>query len=266
MSTTWNYKLASPPRITSDANFSNIMSSEQSKFQSIVTVPTPTLETGAANKNYVDTHGGGGTPGGNNTEVQYNNNGLFGGSSDFVWDNTLKKLTVNGNIIAQNHLSTSDIMLKSNISELDNCQSLELLSKIECYKYNLLDSDQETYGVIAQQLEEIGLNNLVNKGSDYKSVAYTQLVPLIIASLKQLNKKVENNHVPFKPLEQPISFKPFKPLEQLIFKSGPSEPNPGPSEPGPFFKPFPSEPGPGSSELTKLIRSKRRSGNKNKKN
>jgi hypothetical protein len=32
--------------------------------------------------------GGGGTPGGANTQVQFNNSGAFGGSSNFVWDNT----------------------------------------------------------------------------------------------------------------------------------------------------------------------------------
>lgn len=217
MSTTWNYKLAAPPRITSDANFSNILSSEQSKLGPTI-VPTPILPTDAANKEYVDTHGGGGTPGGSNTEVQYNDNGTFAGSPDFVWDNVLKQLTINGDVIAQNHLSTSDVMLKNNITELDSSLSLELLSKIECYKYNLLDSDQETYGVMAQQLEEIGLNNVVNSGSEYKSVAYTQLVPLIIASLKQLNQKVDRSE-PFKPvqsLQTSYKLEPFKPLE--IFK------------------------------------------------
>jgi hypothetical protein len=40
--------------------------------------------------------GGGGSPGGSNTQVQFNDGGSFGGSSDFVWDGTT--LSVTGNI------------------------------------------------------------------------------------------------------------------------------------------------------------------------
>lgn len=37
----------------------------------------------------------GGTPGGSDTQIQYNNSGVFGGSSNLVWDNTGKRLSVN---------------------------------------------------------------------------------------------------------------------------------------------------------------------------
>ena len=42
--------------------------------------------------------GGGGTPGGSNTQVQYNNSGAFAGSANFTWDNTNSRLYVNGNV------------------------------------------------------------------------------------------------------------------------------------------------------------------------
>ncbi|MEM3036128.1 MAG: hypothetical protein QXS18_04910 [Thermoplasmata archaeon] len=38
--------------------------------------------------------GGGGTPGGQDTQVQFNDNGSFAGDSEFTWDKTNKKLTV----------------------------------------------------------------------------------------------------------------------------------------------------------------------------
>lgn len=52
---------------------------------------TPSAEPAAdyevANKKYVDDHSGaGGTPGGSNTQVQFNDSGAFGGSPDMVWD------------------------------------------------------------------------------------------------------------------------------------------------------------------------------------
>jgi len=135
-------------------------------------------------------------------------------------------LGVNGDIIANNHLSVSDATLKDNIIQLSNDRSLELLTQIECYKYNLLNSDKETYGVMAQQLEKIGLKNIVNQGTEqgeghFKSVAYIQLLPLIIASLKKLNEKVNAggsdkrpSSPTFRPyqsqLSQMSSFKPFE--------------------------------------------------------
>lgn len=42
--------------------------------------------------------GGGGTPGGANTQVQFNNSSAFGGSANFVWNNTTSVLTVTGQI------------------------------------------------------------------------------------------------------------------------------------------------------------------------
>jgi hypothetical protein len=42
--------------------------------------------------------GGGGTPGGADTQVQFNDDGSFGGSADFTWDDTGKVLDVGGDI------------------------------------------------------------------------------------------------------------------------------------------------------------------------
>ena len=46
---------------------------------------TPTLSKDIANKKYVDDNAGG-SPGGNNTEVQFNNGGVFGGSANLTFD------------------------------------------------------------------------------------------------------------------------------------------------------------------------------------
>lgn len=43
--------------------------------------------------------GGGGTPAGSNTQIQYNNSGSFGASSKLTWDNTNNNLAINGRII-----------------------------------------------------------------------------------------------------------------------------------------------------------------------
>jgi hypothetical protein len=208
---------AIPPLIQSDAFFSNILLSGRSEFKETVLVPEPTLPNSATNKEYVDNHSGG-DPGLPFGSVQFNNNGVLGGSSDFIWDNDEKILTVNGNVVAQNNLSISDATLKSNIYPLNSDQCLETLAKIECFKYKLLDSEKESYGVMAQQLEEIGLENIVHDGPTNKSVAYAQLLPLVIASMKKLDEKINsmnfimNQISTFNPDEEEFVIKTHEPI------------------------------------------------------
>jgi hypothetical protein len=45
--------------------------------------------------------GGGGTPGGSDTNVQFNNSSAFDGDAEFTWDTSTKKLTVIGKISCQ---------------------------------------------------------------------------------------------------------------------------------------------------------------------
>jgi hypothetical protein len=60
--------------------------------------------------------GGSGTPGGSNTQVQYNNNGSFGGDSTFTFDSatntlTVQNLTVTGSGATNTISSSSDVVL-----------------------------------------------------------------------------------------------------------------------------------------------------------
>lgn len=56
----------------------------------------PTDDYQVANKKYVDDNSGsgGGTPGGINTQVQFNDGGSFGGDAEFTWDETNKVLGI----------------------------------------------------------------------------------------------------------------------------------------------------------------------------
>lgn len=47
--------------------------------------------------------GGGGTPGGSDTQIQYNNGGAFGGVSDLTWDDVNSVLTINTPRIGQSN-------------------------------------------------------------------------------------------------------------------------------------------------------------------
>lgn len=50
--------------------------------------------------------GGGGTPGGLNTHIQYNDTGSFGGDANLTWNKTIKELKVTGDMIIVNPLSS----------------------------------------------------------------------------------------------------------------------------------------------------------------
>lgn len=56
---------------------------------------------GTGNLTWIDGGGGGnGTPGGSNTQVQFNNNGSFGGTPYFTFNNVTNTVQIGGNLIA----------------------------------------------------------------------------------------------------------------------------------------------------------------------
>ena len=60
-----------------------------------------TIPTSAAVKAYADSvGGGGGTPGGSDTQIQFNDGGSFGGDADLVWNKTTNALTITGSLNA----------------------------------------------------------------------------------------------------------------------------------------------------------------------
>ena len=54
-------------------------------------------------------NGGNGTPGGSNSQVQFNNDGDFGGDAGFTYDNVNNILTVTGNIVSYNYTSNGNV-------------------------------------------------------------------------------------------------------------------------------------------------------------
>jgi hypothetical protein len=58
--------------------------------------------------------GGGGTPGGSDTQVQYNNAGAFGGSASFIWNETGKYIKVSGGAGPTPALSAGDGVITTN--------------------------------------------------------------------------------------------------------------------------------------------------------
>jgi hypothetical protein len=57
--------------------------------------------------------GGGGTPGGSNTQIQFNNSGSFGGSANFIWDGTNVQLGAQGALRFADADSSNYVAFKS---------------------------------------------------------------------------------------------------------------------------------------------------------
>ena len=84
-----------------------------------------------------------------------------------------------------------DVTVASFISE-----PLYKLSKVGGYTFDWNDK-QDTYkghdvGVVAQEIEEVLPQVVTTRGNGYKAVKYEKIVPLLIESIKELNKKIED--------------------------------------------------------------------------
>jgi len=99
-------------------------------------------------------------------------------------------IEASGDVIA---FGSSDRRLKDNITPIEN--PLEKMEKIGGYTF-VWNDNQSTYtgkdvGVVAQEIEEILPELVTTRGTGYKAVKYEKIVPLLIESIKELQKKVQ---------------------------------------------------------------------------
>lgn len=106
-------------------------------------------------------------------------------------------LCVSGSVVAESFFSSSDRRLKENISVLDK-EDIKKVNDIEFKSFNFKDDESKTktYGVIAQDVQKAGLDNIVHSSDNgMLNVDYTSLLLLKIASMeetiKDLNIKID---------------------------------------------------------------------------
>jgi hypothetical protein len=95
--------------------------------------------------------GGNGTPGGTNTQVQFNNNGTFGGSSNFTFNGTTVTITGNvapGNILTNNYLYANGVSIFSNTPFTGNTNFSNISVTGTANLGNFTISDQTMSGTI----------------------------------------------------------------------------------------------------------------------
>ena len=96
--------------------------------------------------------------------------------------------TVSGTVSATEVTATSDERLKSDIETIDN--ALDKVMNMRGVTYTM--QDQKGTGVVAQEIEKI-LPEVVIDGEEYKSVAYGNMVGVLIEAIKDLKKEI-NEH------------------------------------------------------------------------
>jgi trimeric autotransporter adhesin len=139
--------------------------------------------------------GGEATPGGSDTQVQFNDGGsALGGDSDWTWNKTTNVMTVAGDILYTGVVrDTSDRRLKSNIRALPS--SLGAMLRLKPVSFAMNDNPRRTeYGLIAQDVEEV-FPALVSTASDVsgtKSLNYVGVIAPTIKALQELKADNDN--------------------------------------------------------------------------
>ena len=99
-------------------------------------------------------------------------------------------------VYASSFYENSDIRLKENIKRIDLS---DLTKQVDLVQFNFKDDGTKKYGVIAQQLEQVGLQNLVYENNGNKAVDYISLLVLetqrLRNEIKELKEKLDKKEL-----------------------------------------------------------------------
>lgn len=117
--------------------------------------------------------------------------------SGIKWDLVSNNCTIGGltNINGDLHISgalyeDSDQQLKSNIIKISN--AIQTIKQINGVQFSWKRDDKLDYGMIAQQVQKV-IPQMVslNSSTGYKQISYIKLIPFLLESIKELNKRIE---------------------------------------------------------------------------
>ena len=135
--------------------------------------------------------GGGGTPAGSNTQIQFNNSGAFGASANLVW--TGSALTLTGDINYSGKLTdTSDRRAKEDIQPLPSGQ-LQKLMQLQPVSF-VMKKDRKhrtELGLIAQDVEPLYPDLVETDASGMKSMSYVELIAPLIKAMQEQQAEID---------------------------------------------------------------------------
>ena len=114
-----------------------------------------------------------------------------GGNAQFLGNISGSQIEASGDVIA---FGSSDRRLKDNITPIS--EPLNKLSKVGGYTF-IWNDKQDAYkgkdiGVVAQEIQEVLPEIVSSRANGYLGVKYEKIVPLLIESIKELKKEVED--------------------------------------------------------------------------
>ena len=103
------------------------------------------------------------------------------------------KLYVAGDIYATGNITAgSDARFKTNINTIEN--ALSTVKNIRGVSYETIDTHRKNIGVIAQEIEKVLPEVVLTDTTEnqFKSVAYGNIVGVLIEAIKELSSRVDN--------------------------------------------------------------------------
>ncbi len=105
-------------------------------------------------------------------------------------NNDTYKLKVNGNVFVSGYITgLSDIRYKTNITDI--IDPLEKVKQLKGVYYNFINDDKRSIGLIAQEVETIIPEVVYTNTDNTKSIAYGNMVALLIESIKELTERIK---------------------------------------------------------------------------
>jgi hypothetical protein len=116
---------------------------------------------------------------------------VLGNNSFSFQQNSIENASLdpNGNMTAQNFFSVSDQRFKTNIEPISNAG--DLLKQIRGVRFDWLRDGTHDIGVIAQELYNVVPEAIVSTNTNMLTVAYNKIIPVLIETIKELQKRVE---------------------------------------------------------------------------
>lgn len=105
-------------------------------------------------------------------------------------------------IVRQHVVVESDERIKEKILPLEN--SLEKISKINSYTYNLKNNSSPQIGLLAQEVEKIYPEAVESKKDGTKGVRYSMLIPVLVDALKEQQKIIQEQNKKIDKIEKEL--------------------------------------------------------------
>jgi hypothetical protein len=95
-------------------------------------------------------------------------------------------------VITGSLYNTSDVRLKENITEISTAKMDDLFTLNPfIFTYKNDQTKKTHYGVLAQDVEKVFPELVENNMSGYKTVNYQELVPLMLAKMKNMQEQID---------------------------------------------------------------------------